>query len=70
MKASRVCPSCGKQHNTVLQNNETDEVEVYFPECRDCLMSKCFIRHPTEQIQIRVQSDGHGDNQNDGHNDR
>lgn len=50
MKISRVCPGCGKQHDTVVENVETKEVISYVDKCIDCLMAKCGFNPLNEQI--------------------
>lgn len=57
MKVSRVCTSCGKQHNTLVLDRMTGGIGLYIDKCIDCLMAECYFKHPTEQIVLNKEKD-------------
>lgn len=50
---SRKCIECGKQHDTIIEDMRTGERIKEIDKCKDCLMSGCFFKWNTNQVELK-----------------
>jgi hypothetical protein len=56
---SRICISCGKKHNTGLENTHTGDFKPW-DKCYDCVMSNGYHWNITkEQVVLNIDEDKH-----------
>lgn len=55
MLKGRLCISCGKAHNTVIENTENGDIIEEIDKCIDCLMSKCSFKFDNTQTVLNAE---------------
>jgi len=57
VKVFRVCQSCGKPHDTGLENTQTQKVDPC-EKCYDCVMNEGWTFKPVkEQVMLQMEKD-------------